>query len=98
MNATVAEERILAERNSEVGMWAVFQGRNRIRFLIAAWPKIAQQFVGLSVFNTYATYFCKKAPLETITFTTLTMLQSNMPAARIHSWSLSSYPVSSLYP
>lgn len=70
MTATVTEERIIAERNSEEGMWAVFQGRNRIRFLIAAWPKIAQQFVGLSVFNTYATYFCKKAPLQTITFTT----------------------------
>ncbi|KAJ6089811.1 hypothetical protein N7467_005027 [Penicillium canescens] len=61
MNATVAEERILAERNSEEGIWAVFQGRNRIRFLIAAWPKIAQQFVGLSVFNTYATYFFQYA-------------------------------------
>ncbi|KAJ5297538.1 hypothetical protein PENANT_c005G03852 [Penicillium antarcticum] len=61
MTATVTEERILAERNSEEGMWAVFQGRNRIRFVIAAWPKIAQQFVGLSVFNTYATYFFQYA-------------------------------------
>ncbi|KAJ5950918.1 uncharacterized protein N7479_009331 [Penicillium vulpinum] len=61
MSATVAEERILAERNSEVGIWAVFQGRNRIRFFIAAWPKIAQQLVGLSVFNTYATYFFQYA-------------------------------------
>ena len=58
MTATVAEERAVAERNSEEGTWAVFQGRNRIRFVIAAWPKIAQQLVGLSVFNTYATYFC----------------------------------------
>lgn len=61
MSATVAQERILAERNSEEGTWAVFQGRNGIRFLIAAWPKIAQQLVGLSVFNTYATYFCELA-------------------------------------
>lgn len=59
MTATVTEERIVAERNEEEGAWAVFQGRNRIRFLIAAWPKIAQQLVGLAVFNTYATYFCK---------------------------------------
>lgn len=59
MTATIAEERILAECNSEEGPWAVFQGRNRIRFFIAAWPKIAQQLVGLSVFNTYATYFCE---------------------------------------
>lgn len=60
MSATVTEERIVAERNAEEGTWAVFQGRNRIRFLIAAWPKIAQQLVGLAVFNTYATYFCKR--------------------------------------
>ncbi|KAJ5362160.1 hypothetical protein N7541_003004 [Penicillium brevicompactum] len=61
MSATVTEERIVAERNAEEGAWAVFQGRNRIRFLIAAWPKIAQQLVGLAVFNTYATYFFQYA-------------------------------------
>ncbi|CDM30447.1 General substrate transporter [Penicillium roqueforti FM164] len=61
MTATIAEERTVAERNSEEGPWAVFQGRNRIRFFIAAWPKIAQQLVGLSVFNTYATYFFQYA-------------------------------------
>lgn len=98
MTATVTEERIIAERNTEEGMWAVFQGRNRIRFLIAAWPKIAQQFVGLSVFNTYATYFCKKAQAPDYYFYDLTRLQSNMPAAKIHLWSPSSCPVFSFYP
>jgi SP family general alpha glucoside:H+ symporter-like MFS transporter len=66
MTATVNEERMLAERNAEEGAWAVFQGRNRIRFIIAAWPKIAQQLVGLAVFNTYATYFCEQ-PLYYVT-------------------------------
>lgn len=66
MTATIAEERIVAERNSEEGPWAVFQGRNRLRFFIAAWPKIAQQLVGLSVFNTYATYFCEYYTFHTI--------------------------------
>ncbi|KAF4170822.1 hypothetical protein CNMCM8694_004089 [Aspergillus lentulus] len=61
MSATVAHERILAERNKEQGMWAVFKGRNLIRFIIAGWPKITQQFIGLSVFNTYATYFFQYA-------------------------------------
>lgn len=59
MSTTVAQERILAEQNSKEGTWAVFKGRNLIRFIIASWPKVVQQFVGLSVFNTYATYFCK---------------------------------------
>ncbi|KAL4988646.1 general substrate transporter [Aspergillus falconensis] len=61
MTATIAEERNIAARDSQQGMWAVFQGRNLLRFIIAGWPKITQQFVGLSVFNTYATYFFQYA-------------------------------------
>jgi hypothetical protein len=84
MCATVEHERVLAERNQEQGMWAVFKGRNLIRFIIAGWPKITQQFVGLSVFNTYATYFCKAVPpylrASQLTF------QSNMLGTRIRFW------------
>lgn len=58
MVTTVQMERQLAEENKELGEWAIFQGRNLLRFVIAGWPKIVQQFVGLSVFNTYAVYFC----------------------------------------
>ncbi|KAJ4328834.1 hypothetical protein N0V84_000621 [Fusarium piperis] len=61
MTATVAIERAQAERDEEVGPWAVFRGRNLIRFIIAGWPKVTQQFVGLAVFNTYATYFFQYA-------------------------------------
>jgi hypothetical protein len=52
-------ERQTAELNSEVGTWAIFRGRNFLRFIVSGWPKITQQFVGLTVFNTYAVYFCK---------------------------------------
>ncbi len=58
MTTTIAQEQILAEQHKE-DTWAVFKGRNLIRSIIASWPKVVQQFVGLSVFNTYATYFCK---------------------------------------
>ncbi|RAQ73582.1 hexose transporter [Aspergillus flavus] len=61
MSATVVEERRIAERDSQEGMWAVFQGRNFIRFIIAGWPKMTQQFVGLAVFNSNATYFFQYA-------------------------------------
>ncbi|KAB8218924.1 general substrate transporter [Aspergillus novoparasiticus] len=61
MSATVIEERRIAERDSQEGMWAVFQGRNFIRFVIAGWPKMTQQFVGLAVFNSNATYFFQYA-------------------------------------
>ena len=73
MRATVAAEQQLAEVNNELGQWAVFQGRNLLRFFIAGWPKIAQQFVGLSVFNTYAAYFCENnLPRTWHNFTQLT--------------------------
>lgn len=61
MTATIEEERYLALQNSEEGMWAIFRGQNLLRFIIAAWPKITQQLVGLTVFNTYATYFFQAA-------------------------------------
>ncbi|KAH7127828.1 general substrate transporter [Dactylonectria estremocensis] len=61
MNATIMTERHIAKRDSKEGIWAVFQGRNLLRFIISAWPKITQQFVGLAVFNTYATYFFQYA-------------------------------------
>ncbi|KAM0334423.1 hypothetical protein ACHAQA_001449 [Verticillium albo-atrum] len=57
MDATIQMEKDLAAKNKEEDMWEVFRGRNLIRFIICSWPKITQQFVGLAVFNTYATYF-----------------------------------------
>ncbi|KAH8768515.1 general substrate transporter [Hyaloscypha finlandica] len=61
MTSTVRIERQTAEINKEVGSWAIFQGRNLLRFIIAGWPKITQQFVGLTVFNTFAVYFFQYA-------------------------------------
>jgi hypothetical protein len=92
MTTTVTQERILAEQNSNEGIWAVFKGRNLIRFVIASWPKIVQQFVGLSVFNTYATYFCKSPTWchfpACFLADRLDYFQSNMPETRTHSESL----------
>ena len=61
MTNTIEAEIELARQNNEIGLFAVFQGQNRFRFLIAAWPKITQQLVGLTVFNTFATYFFQYA-------------------------------------
>ncbi|WWD01055.1 hypothetical protein V866_007993 [Kwoniella sp. B9012] len=61
MTATIEAEKQTAAREGQEGHWAVFQGRNLLRLIIAAWPKIIQQFVGLSVFNTYSTYFFQLA-------------------------------------
>ncbi len=61
MVATIEEERTLSKQQKQEGLFSVFQGRNTIRFVIASWPKITQQLVGLTVFNTYATYFFQYA-------------------------------------
>jgi hypothetical protein len=62
MTSTIALERQIAKDRSEESAWAIFQGRNGVRFIIGAWPKIIQQLDGSTVFNTYATYFCTTLP------------------------------------
>ncbi|KAH6898009.1 general substrate transporter [Thelonectria olida] len=61
MDATCEMERHSTAEDSKQSIWVVFEGRNLLRFIISGWPKITQQFVGLAVFNTYATYFFQAA-------------------------------------
>ena len=59
MQATLEAERKIAAEGKSIHGLEIFQGTLGWRFLIAGWPKIMQQLVGLTVFNSYATYFCK---------------------------------------
>jgi SP family general alpha glucoside:H+ symporter-like MFS transporter len=59
MKATCEEEHRRSLATNKFGQLAIFKGTNGWRLIIAAWPKIQQQFVGMNLFNTYATYFCK---------------------------------------
>lgn len=59
MRNTIEEELRKAEISGKIDRFAIFKGINGWRLLIALWPKLMQQFVGLTVFNTYSTYFCK---------------------------------------
>ncbi|KAH8585911.1 general substrate transporter [Bisporella sp. PMI_857] len=61
MNTTIEGERYIAKRDAQEGQFEIFRGRNLLRFIIAGWPKITQQLVGLTVFNTYSTYFFQYA-------------------------------------
>lgn len=79
MTATVALERQQAELSNELGPFAVFRGRNLLRFVISGWPKLTQQFVGLAVFNTYATYFCESTfPRPTCLLLLITLMLSSI--------------------
>jgi hypothetical protein len=57
MVATVEQEQRVREATKTQDILAIFRGTNGWRLLIALWPKLMQQFVGLSVFNSYSTYF-----------------------------------------
>lgn len=55
---TVDEQRNRAHVVGKMPLKMIFQGLNLKRLIIALWPKLTQQAVGLSVFNNYSTYFC----------------------------------------
>lgn len=59
MRNTIDEQRTRAKQQGAIPLRMIFSGLNGKRLIIALWPKFQQQFVGLSVFNNYATYFCK---------------------------------------
>ncbi|WVW83082.1 hypothetical protein I302_105100 [Kwoniella bestiolae CBS 10118] len=55
--ATIERQRQWDREAAAEGSWAIFKGLNGKRFLIGSWPKVLQQFVGLSVFSSYSAYF-----------------------------------------
>lgn len=59
---TIDEQRHRANVVGKMPLRMIFQGLNLKRLVIALWPKLTQQAVGLSVFNNYSTYFCESPP------------------------------------
>ena len=61
MRHTIDEQRKRAGSTTKIPFKKLLWGLNGKRLIIALWPKLCQQFVGLSVFNNYATYFFQVA-------------------------------------
>jgi SP family general alpha glucoside:H+ symporter-like MFS transporter len=59
--ATIEQQRAMAAAGKAEGPLAIFKGLNGKRFLIGSWPKVLQQFVGLSIFSSYNAYFFQLA-------------------------------------
>ncbi|KAM0754628.1 general substrate transporter [Meredithblackwellia eburnea MCA 4105] len=57
MLSTIEEERRESELQKTQSFVQIFKGTNGWRTLIACWPKCMQQLTGLSLVNSYATYF-----------------------------------------
>lgn len=56
------ERAVAVEQNRE--HWtAIFRGTNGMRTLISLWTNMAQQFIGLTLFGTFGTYFFQQAGL-----------------------------------
>lgn len=84
IEATIERQRAWSLEAKAHGPLAIFKGLNGKRFLIGSWPKVLQQFVGLSIFSSYSAHVPpqhqKPAADRLGTF-------FNWQATRIHSWS-----------
>jgi MFS family permease len=56
------EATVAAEQKREP-WYAIFRGVDGIRTLIALWTNLSQQFIGLTLFTTFGTYFFQQAGL-----------------------------------
>lgn len=60
----IEHERAVAAEQKREKWYAVFKGTDGIRTLVSLWTLMAQQFIGLNLFFTYASYFFQQAGLE----------------------------------
>ncbi|KAF2012730.1 MFS general substrate transporter [Aaosphaeria arxii CBS 175.79] len=63
MELVVQHERAEAAGRTEK-WWAIFKGRDGFRTIVACWTLMTQQFIGLGVFLSFASYFFLQAGLE----------------------------------
>ena len=64
LSLAVDHERAVAEELRQTHWYAIFQGTNGLRTVIALWTNMTQQFVGLTLFSIYGTYFFQQAGIE----------------------------------
>ncbi|CEN61033.1 hypothetical protein ASPCAL07702 [Aspergillus calidoustus] len=60
---TVEHENQVAAEQKQQRWYAIFQGTNGLRTTISLWPNLTQQFIGLTLFTTFGTYFFQQAGL-----------------------------------
>ncbi|KAM0281980.1 hypothetical protein ACHAO9_010461 [Fusarium lateritium] len=60
---TFEHEREVAAVQKKEHWYAVFRGIDGLRTVISLWPNLTQQFIGLTLFTTFGTYFFQQAGL-----------------------------------
>ncbi|KAJ4191822.1 hypothetical protein NW767_010728 [Fusarium falciforme] len=58
---TIEHERAVAAEQRREQWWSIFRGTDGLRTVIAFWPGLAQQCIGLKLFGTFGTYFFQQA-------------------------------------
>lgn len=61
---TVEHEQEFARMSNNVAWYAIFNGVDRRRTITALWTLLTQQFIGLTLFSTFASYFFQQAGVE----------------------------------
>ncbi|WKT53474.1 Major facilitator, sugar transporter-like [Fusarium oxysporum f. sp. vasinfectum] len=60
---TFEHEREVAAEQKKEHWYAIFRGIDGLRTVISLWPNLTQQFIGLTLFATFGTYFFQQAGL-----------------------------------
>lgn len=64
LSLAVEHERSVAAEQRREKWTAIFRGTDGIRTLISLWTNMSQQFIGLTLFGTFGTYFFQQAGLS----------------------------------
>lgn len=60
----VEHEKAIAAEQQRESWHAIFRGVNGFRTIVSLWTNLSQQFIGLTLFGTFGTYFFQQAGLE----------------------------------
>lgn len=61
---TVEHEKEIALEQKNTHWYSIFRGVDGFRTIISLWPNLTQQFIGLTLFATFGTYFFQQAGLS----------------------------------
>ncbi|KAL4900635.1 hypothetical protein BDW74DRAFT_182470 [Aspergillus multicolor] len=61
---TAEHERALAVEQRREHWYEIFRGTNGLRTVISLWTNMSQQFIGLTLFGTFGTYFFQQAGID----------------------------------
>ncbi|KAI5197087.1 hypothetical protein AUEXF2481DRAFT_43028 [Aureobasidium subglaciale EXF-2481] len=64
LRCTVEHEKEVALLQKSEHWYSIFKGTDGLRTMISLWPNLTQQFIGLTLFATFGTYFFQQAGLK----------------------------------